>query len=94
MLQTWSGSWLQTYSHWSALTSSQQTTRCSFQRQIIIDVAVDVAVYDALPEMLLVPVLVPLRVADTRTLDVADVVWLKVADADAVDGKVLVTEET
>ena len=49
---------------------------------------------DALPEMLLVPVLVPLRVADTRTLDVADVVWLKVADADAVDGKVLVTEET
>ena len=94
MLQTWSGSWLQTYSHLSALTSSQQTTRCSFQRQIIIDVAVDVAVYDALPEMLLVPVLVPLRVADTRTLDVADVVWLKVADADAVDGKVLVTEET
>ena len=34
----------------------------------------DVAVDDALPEMLLVPVLVPLLVAETRALDVADVV--------------------
>ena len=47
---------------------------------------------DALPEMLLVPVLVPLLVADTRALDVADVVSSEVADVDAVDGKVLVTE--
>ena len=63
-------------------------------------VTLDVIVDDALPVILLVPVLVPLLVADALALDAADIVWLAVpdvlamvvTDVDAEDDLVLVSE--
>ena len=63
-------------------------------------VALDAIVDDALPVILLVPVLVPLLVADALALDAADIVWLAVpdvlamvvTDVEAEDDLVLVSE--
>ena len=51
----------------------------------LLDVAVDVTVDDALPEVLLVALLVRVLEADPLAVEAAVVVWLDVAEALALD---------